>query len=144
MSLGVVDAARARPLRAAERVALGAEIVRDYVRVRLLLRRRNLPDTLAQLRADPGAGNPPAGDLARTALRLGRAVRRVLALLPADSRCLMQSLVLTRMLARRGIHSELVLAAGTDHGFEAHAWLECSGRAVLPPAGPELGRLVEL
>ena len=35
--------------------------------------------------------------------RLGHAVARTLRVLPADSRCLMQSLVLTRLLARRGI-----------------------------------------
>lgn len=142
MTVHVVDTSKGRPLRTPERLALAMEIIHDYVSVRLLLRRRNLPDTLAQLRA----GEPRVPDCAatRTALRLGRAVRRVLALLPADSRCLMQSLVLTRMLARRGIDSDLVLAAGTEQGFEAHAWLECSGHAVLPPAGPELGRLVEL
>ena len=44
------------------------------------------------------------------AAHLGRAVTRTLALLPTDSRCSLASLVLSRLLERRGIDARLVVA----------------------------------
>ena len=57
---------------------------------------------------------------------------------PGSQRCLPRALVLRAMLARRG--HEAVLRIGVrrpDTGLEAHAWVECGGRAV---ADPELER----
>ncbi len=71
-------------------------------------------------------------------------VVRVLSYLPGDTRCLRRSLVLTRMLARRGIPGRLVIGARTSPEFLAHAWVECSGVPVLSPEGETFGRLVEL
>jgi hypothetical protein len=76
------------------------------------------------------------------ALRLGRVVGRTLKLLPTDSRCLIQSLVLTRMLAKRSIASTLVIGVRKDPAFEAHAWVEHEGQPVLPPG--RFTRLMEL
>ena len=142
MSRFAVKADRDMRLPALARFGLVAEILTDYVRVRWKLLRHDLPSTLDGLRGRKGAvsGIPSA----YTAARLGRAVARTLALLPTDSRCLTQSLVLTSVLARRGMQSALVLGVRTDPGFEAHAWLECGGRPVLPSGGSRFSRLVEL
>ena len=45
--------------------------------------------------------------------------------------CLVQSLALQWMLARRGIFSQLQIGAAKDaRGFRAHAWLEVDGEKV--------------
>jgi hypothetical protein len=65
---------------------------------------------------------------------------RTITVLPADSRCLMRSLVLTRLMARRGLGSTLVLSVSPQQPqFEAHAWIEHAGVALLPaqPDGHE-------
>jgi hypothetical protein len=48
-----------------------------------------------------------------------------------DSRCLVRALVLTRMLARRGIESSFVLGVAAQPAFAAHAWLERAGVPLL-------------
>lgn len=130
-----------------EKLALAGEIVAAYVAIRLRIRRVPLVPLLARLRGgvvDPGI---PAGQAAAEharAVRLARAVRRTLAHVPGDTRCLTQSLVLTALLARRGIGSTMMLAAATGEEFRAHAWVEHGGVPVLPGAGPSLVRLVAL
>jgi hypothetical protein len=128
------------------RVALIWEIVASYVVARWTLRRRGLRPALATLRAVAcsGAGTTAAGDRIADGRRLGRAVRLTLRVLPADSRCLMSSLVLTRLLARRGIDSRLIISVRPGERFAAHAWLEHENAALLPADGPEAGRLVTL
>ncbi len=69
---------------------------------------------------------------------------RTLSALPADSRCLMSSLVLTRMLARRGIDSNLVIAVEPGERFGAHAWVEYDGAALLHPGDGAFEQLVTL
>jgi len=141
-----VNAHRDTRLPAFARLGLVAEILTDYTRVRRRLRAADLEAILESLRGRAGggpSGNGASGS-AYTAARLGRAVARTLALLPTDTRCLTQSLVLTSLLARRGIDSALVLGVTTQSGFEAHAWLECGGRPVLPSGGSRFSRLVEL
>jgi hypothetical protein len=64
--------------------------------------------------------------------------------MPGDTRCLMQALVLTRMLARRGIPARLVIGARTVPGFFAHAWVEHDGQPVLAIGDGLFDRLVEL
>ena len=76
--------------------------------------------------------------------RLARAVRRTLRTLPADSRCLMQSLVLTRLLARRGRSASLVIGVSPAGTFTAHAWVEREGVPLLPTHEDEFSRLAEL
>jgi hypothetical protein len=84
------------------------------------------------------------GEPAVQGRRLGYAVVRTLRLLPTDSRCLMRSLVLTRLLARRGIAGTLVIGVRTGERFEAHAWVEHSGTPLLDPGDATFRRLVEL
>jgi hypothetical protein len=78
------------------------------------------------------------------ARQLGRAVTRVLGLLPGDTRCLVRSLVLTRLLARRGAQSKLVIGTRTGPDFLAHAWVECGGVPVLSAGDGSFARLAEL
>jgi transglutaminase superfamily protein len=130
-------------MRPLDKAALAAEIVAAYVQARWLMRRRDLPTTLAALRprttgAPQAAGGVPAGQ------RLGRATVRTLSALPTDSRCLMRSLVLSRLLDRRGIASALVIGVKPGESFGAHAWVEIAGRPVLDPGGYAFPRLVEL
>ena len=67
--------------------------------------------------------------------RLRRPVVRTLSALPTDSRCLMRSLVLVGMMARRGAQCELSIGAQTAEGFAAHAWVEYEGVHLLPSLG---------
>jgi hypothetical protein len=135
-----------RSLGLVERARLVAEIATTYVLARSALRAAPIASAVATLRAHsrpPRAGIAGEGTL-EEARRLGRAAARTLALLPGDTRCLVRSLVLTRMLARRGIPVKLVIAARTDPDFLAHAWVEYAGEPVLSSGDGSFGRLVEL
>lgn len=134
-----------RQLTAGERVRLSAEIVSAYVHARRVLRRAPIESVVAELRSQRSDRSPPSplGSLDE-ARRLGWAVTRALALLPGDTRCLARSLVLTRLLARRGIPAKLVIGARAEPAFLAHAWVEHDGDPVLAPGDTSFGRLVEL
>ncbi len=125
-------------MRLARNAALAAEVVGTWVRVRLALRGTDLPSTLAALRR-AGGGRRPADPV-----RLSAGVQRTLALLPADTRCLTQSLVLARLLAVRGMRGTVVIGVTPDEKapFGAHAWVELDGRPLLPSGDHQ--RLVEL
>lgn len=135
---------RAFPLR--EKAALAAEIVVTYLRVRILLRKHELPVVLERLRADQSDDSAYADGLAAkaAAIRLGRAISRTLRLVPGDSRCLVRSLVLTSLLARRGVGVTFVIGVAPGPDFRAHAWVESDGLALLPPLDDVHQRLVEL
>lgn len=140
------DARRAywRRLPLSQKVGLAQEIVRDYVRIRWWLRRRELPDIVATLKAQGGTDLRADGDELLTGIRLGRIVGKTLGALPADSRCLVRSLVLTSLLSRRKIASTLVIGVQAEPSFAAHAWVECAGLPLLSPGETEYGRLTEL
>jgi hypothetical protein len=147
LSAPVVSAASiARRLSSVERIRLAAEIVVAYVRARRALRRAPIGAVVARLRLRPPPGASPAlvEDRLHEARNLGHAVTRVLTILPGDTRCLMQALVLTRLLARRGIPAKLVIGASTAPSFFAHAWVEHAGQPVLSAGGGLFDRLVEL
>lgn len=57
----------------------------------------------------------------------------------------MESLVLLRLLARRHVPAELIIAVrpGEDE-LRAHAWIEVGERPLLPPAEEGYGRLLSL
>ncbi|MEA2492960.1 MAG: Transglutaminase-like superfamily, partial [Thermoleophilaceae bacterium] len=111
---------------------------------KVLWRRKDLPAVLAALRQPPERlRSRPEADPLRSGWRLGSAVGRALNLIPADSRCLMRSLVLTRVLVVRGIESTLVIGVNADpHAFTAHAWVEYDGTPLLPPS--DFQRLADL
>src|SRR5271165_151832 len=124
----------ARKLNPAERGRLAGEIILAYMQARRELRRAPIAAAVAGLRAHPQAW--PQEGLAGTlseARRLGRAVARTLRVIPGDTRCLTRSLVLTRLLARRGIPARLVIGARAVPRFSAHAWVEYDGEPVLSP-----------
>lgn len=131
------------PLGIRGRFSLGREVLAAYGEVRWRLAREDLETALRALRTVPGAPTLEPGLRSRWhGVRLAKAVRHTLRLVPADSRCLMRSLVLTRMLARRGIGSVLVIAVKPEPSFRAHAWVEHEGLPLLPTGGYE--RLLEL
>jgi hypothetical protein len=133
------------PLTLLGKVRLALEIVDTYVRVRVWLMRMDLPAVVAATRVV--AKPVPCGDgLRKQAIgyRLGRIVERTLSMLPADSRCLVRALVLSRLLARRGISGTFVIGVKLDPKFEAHAWVESGGLALLAPGDMASGRLLEL
>jgi hypothetical protein len=131
------------PLAIGQKLALAAEIAAGYARARLKLRRGGLRPALAALRSS-SPEEPAGGDPVVAGRRLGHAVARTLAVLPADSRCLMRSLVLTALLARRGIDSRLVIAVQPGEAFAAHAWVEHDGVALLPTGAGTFEQLVTL
>ena len=134
--------ARAHPVPRRARLAL--EIVRRYAAVRAALRSSELEAVLARHRRCGGSPARPARVDHQEALRLGRAVTRVLQILPTDSRCLVRSITLDSMLSRRGLESVLVIGVDPGTEFAAHAWIEHGGVPVLPDGGGEFARLAEL
>jgi len=125
---------------------LTAEILGIYVRARWLVLRRGVIPAVPLLREDVEGVPAETFDeeRLRTSLRLGRAVMKVLRVLPADGRCLMRSLVLTGLLARRGVYGTVVIGVSPAPAFAAHAWVEVDGQAVLPSLEPEYQRLTEI
>jgi hypothetical protein len=127
------------------KLGLALEILGAYGRVRWLLWRGDVVSTLERVRGpETESSTLAAGAVGLSGERLGHAVNRTLRLLPTDSRCLMQSLVLTLLLARRRIGSSLVIGVRPAPSFAAHAWVEERGEALLPSGGDRYRRLVEL
>jgi hypothetical protein len=125
------------------KLALIAEILSTYRRVRRLMRGGDVATAVDTLREgrDPRPDDPRDRVLAE---RLAGAVVRTLRLPGADSRCLTQSLVLFGLLARREIGCSLVIGAQPGPAFAAHAWVEHGGTPLMPDAGyPALLRLPE-
>jgi hypothetical protein len=131
-------------MRPAAKAALAAEIATQYVALRHTLRSRNVDAALARARArGRGREAPDPVSARQIGLRLARAVDRTLRALPADSRCIMQALVLCSLLARRGIPTSLVIGVRDPReSFLAHAWVELEGAPLQPTA--DYPRLVEL
>jgi hypothetical protein len=123
----------------AERLALVAEILATYVIVRWQVRRHDLPAAVAALRA-----GRRLAVVDREPRRLAAFAERIVARIPGDSRCLMRSLVVLAMLARRGVDARLVLAARPTPEFAAHAWVERNGDPLLPTRGFGDARMAEL
>lgn len=140
-----------RPVEADQRLSppgkalLVAEVLRTYGRARWLLWRRDLPSVVVAVEA---AAPPPRQRATSSSLRLGARLARItsrsLSALPTDSRCLVRSVVLMALLARRGVASSLVIGVRPGAEFEAHAWIEHDGRPLLPAGGDTYSRLLEL
>ncbi len=128
------------------RVGLAGEVLLAYIEVRWRLWRTDLPSTVRALRDEDGGSGwlEPCGASRRLGGRLANATVRTLAILPTDSRCLMRSLVLVRLLSRRRIGATLLVGAMPADGslLRAHAWVEHGDRPLLPPGAFE--PLVEL
>jgi hypothetical protein len=134
---------RALPVTA--KIGLALEILRAYGKVRWLLWRGDVVSTLERVRGpETESSTRTTATNGLSGERLGHAVDRTLRLLPTDSRCLMQSLVLTSLLARRETGSSLVIGVRPAPTFAAHAWVEARGEALLPSGEDHYRRLVEL
>jgi DNA invertase Pin-like site-specific DNA recombinase len=127
-----------------ERVRLAAQVLAAYAQARRELRRAPIADVVASLRSKSSPARPATERTLEEARSLGWVVTRTLARVPGDTRCLARSLVLTRLLARRGIPAKLVIGARGGPDFLAHAWVEHAGDPVLSPGDGSFGRLVEL
>ena len=132
------------PLSWLDRIRLTTQIAAAHRRVRRAQRQtEDVRKVLAVVRDEPlkaaaGEREPP-----EVAARIGYAVSRAMPRLPADSRCLAQSLVLSNLLARRGLSSTLIIGVTSgEEKFGAHAWVEFDGHPLLAPG--EFGRLAEL
>lgn len=134
-----------RRLSALERGRVVTEVVATYCSARWWLFRLTFPEAVTAARDVGSPMHPAEGEieLRSAGLRLGRAVERTLRALPVDSRCLVTALVLTRVLARRGIDSTFVLGVRSTPSFGAHAWVERNGVPLLPTT-PDFLRLSEL
>jgi hypothetical protein len=135
------------PLKRRERIALAAEVLCAYCMARWSVQRHDLRQVIARLRNEQDgtpAGIDTSADRHLLGLRLGYAVSWILRVLPTDSRCLTRSLVLTKLLARRGLPSSLVIGVSAEPEFAAHAWVEHAGQPLLPAYEARYTRLVEL
>jgi hypothetical protein len=56
----------------------------------------------------------------------------------------MRSLVLLKLLQRRGIRGSLVIGVQPEGEFAAHAWVEYHDEPLLPDGSGEFGRLFEV
>lgn len=126
-----------------QRARLALEVLAAYRPLRRLMRTNDFHAMVALARdvgRRPAVASPDSAHV--TAVRLGKIVRKVLRVLPTENRCLIRSLVLSRMLARRSIDGRIVIGVRTGEAFAAHAWVEHDGVPVLPPGRYE--RLYEL
>jgi transglutaminase superfamily protein len=133
-----------RRLSVRQKLLLATEILVAYTRVRWWLRRRGFEETLLALRAGGPPFRSPDGDQLLVGIKLGRIVAKTLRILPTDTRCLVRSLVLVCLLARRGIASRLVIGVLPERRFAAHAWVEFAGYPLLPAGAAVQGRLADL
>jgi hypothetical protein len=114
-----------------EKVLLATRIWVRFALVSIRVGRRPLPKLVAQLTAVDGG--PPRRHDAAT---LARAVDRSLRIGSHRPRCLINALVLFRLLREQGDPAELVIGLPEQAEDErAHAWVELEGRDVGPPPG---------
>jgi hypothetical protein len=132
-----------KPLDPMAKLALATEIILLYAAVRRQLRRRPVPEIVSSLRARSASDTRVLAHPV-SPYRLAAAVGRILGPLPADSRCLVRSLVLVGLLARRSVQTTLVIGVRPGTEFRAHAWVERDGQPLLPPAHSEFERLTEM
>ena len=96
-----------RPLTALEKLRLIGEIATTYGRARWWLRSGTVEQAARRARrgGPAGAADQRPVETFVYALRVGQLVERGLRRLPGDTRCLTRSMVLVRLLSRRGIFS---------------------------------------
>ncbi len=125
------DDRRSRRLPMGTRVVLAARIWWWFAVIGLHLRRESLPRLVARL------GRPPNRRARRIPpQQLGRYVVRRLSVGPLHPTCLVNALVLYRLLHEQGDPAALVIGLPADAiHHQAHAWVELDGLDVGPPPG---------
>jgi hypothetical protein len=110
------------------RVLVETAVVAPFVEVQL--RRGPLADLVAWS-ADGVRGAAPGTWPSPRVERLSRLVAHAYDRLPMPSTCLRRSLVVARLLTRRGVAAQVKLGvrrSGVD--LQAHAWVEANGQVV--------------
>jgi len=102
-----------------------AEITWTALRIRRLVARNDLPVVVARCRREHR--QPVAAPSHDDVVRVGRAVRKVLGVLPGDSSPLVTSLVLIAVLARRGVDTSLMIGMRDGAEPAPQAWVELGG-----------------
>jgi hypothetical protein len=125
-----------------EKLFLATRVWVRFALVSIRVRRQPLPRLVARLTAVDGG--PPR--LHHSPATLARAVDRSLRIGTHRPRCLINALVLYRLMREQGDPVELVIGLPEQAEDErAHAWVELEGRDVGPPPGraghTELARL---
>jgi hypothetical protein len=114
-----------------ERFAFALRVWALFVVVHLELRRYPLPLLVERLGASATAGGRTIEPV-----RLGWLVTRCLTLGNQRPRCLINALILFRLLREQGDPAELVIGLPEEaSNHEAHAWVEVGGVDVGPPPG---------
>ena len=110
---------------------LALRVLRAYLRIRPRVHREPLPVYVARL------GRPEdQTDRRHPPFRLSRAVYRTLRLGRRQPTCLVNALVLYRLLREQGDDAELVIGLPESAADkDAHAWVELDGVDVGPPPG---------
>src|SRR5215207_9853335 len=109
--------------------AVALPAVAALIRLKGLRRCQALLARLTPVAHNPGPrADGPAESLARTVVRI---VTAAAAHGPYRANCLQQSVTLWWLLRRRGLESDLRIGTRKRDGhFDAHAWVEFSGRAL--------------
>lgn len=127
--------AQPRSLTVLDRAVLVLEIVLLRIRSGRAFRRE--ADTRAAVRAlrrsRVVAPLVTEAERERVIARLAWITPKVLQRLPGERRCLMQSLVLTGLLSRRGLTSNIVIGVSGEGSLSAHAWVTVDGQPVSDP-----------
>ncbi|MCD9026766.1 lasso peptide biosynthesis B2 protein [Luteimonas sp. BDR2-5] len=108
------------------------DVFRIVLATQLQLKRRGLKrtlDTLSSYRETSTLQTPAGAPADQQFLEAAAQFRRVRPYVPIETRCLLDSLSLTRFLAKRRLHATLVFGV-TAEPFSAHCWVQ-AGRAVL-------------
>jgi Transglutaminase-like superfamily len=122
---------RAAPLSVPAKVALISRVTFLFFFVHIGLRRWSLPDLVERLRACRSLRSEPIEPV-----RLGRIVYRGLRIGSVRPRCLVNALILYRLLREQGDPADLVVGLPREpEGTDAHAWIEIRGVDVGPPPG---------
>ena len=128
----MTDAGRS-PLLLGDKVRIAARIWRSYLRVELRDPREPLPQFICRLGQVEGSARHRFAPV-----RLKGAVLRALRLGPWRPSCLVNALVLFRLLREQGDPAELVIGLHTEaRDHEAHAWVELHGQDLGPFPGTD-------
>jgi hypothetical protein len=118
-------------------------LIYSLTHLRLTRRRVKLADEVPRICRTRALAQAPHREA--TVLQLRDTVVCLLALIPTDPSCLVRSLVLTRVLARWGIDSCLVVGVRSEDGkIAAHAWVEHHGVPLLNSGERQFARLLEV
>jgi hypothetical protein len=131
-------------LSALERLRVICEVIGTYPMVRWTLRHVELEEAVRRTRRGAPLRETYVPQEGNVAFRLAWIVEAILDRLPGDTRCLTRTLVLVRMLSRRGIGCAVVLGVRVAPEFGAHAWPELAGRPLMVPIEATGQRLLEL